>query len=89
MMVTAVTGPRSMDSISCFKGDQTWFHIVPIRDAASPLSIFAAANCLPCFWLCERCSQDVALEFHQGEHHPALVARRIVADSFRRVEYKY
>ena len=42
-----------------------------------------------CFWLCERCSQDVALEFHQGEHHPALVARRIVADSFRRVEYKY
>jgi hypothetical protein len=41
-----------------------------------------------CFWLCERCSQDVALEFHQGEHHPALVARHMATESFQRFEYK-
>jgi hypothetical protein len=43
---------------------------------------------IECFWLCQRCVQNLALEFHQGDHHPALVARHIVRESFQRVEYK-
>jgi hypothetical protein len=27
------------------------------------------------FWLCQRCAQSMALEFHRGDHHPSLVSR--------------
>jgi hypothetical protein len=41
-----------------------------------------------CFWLCQRCAESMALEFHQGDERPALVARHAASSSFRQVEYK-
>jgi len=26
------------------------------------------------FWLCQRCAESMALEFHRGDHHPSLVS---------------
>ena len=30
------------------------------------------------FWLCPRCAESMALEFHRGDHHPSLVSRRAI-----------
>jgi hypothetical protein len=27
------------------------------------------------FWLCQRCAESMALEFHRGDHQPSLVSR--------------
>ena len=43
---------------------------------------------IECFWLCQQCAENLALEFRQDGHHPALVTRHMAAGSLRQVEYK-
>jgi hypothetical protein len=41
------------------------------------------------FWLCQRCTESLAFEFREGDHHPALVSRHMVAGTCHQVEYKF
>jgi hypothetical protein len=40
------------------------------------------------FWLCRTCAKKMALEFHQGDQHPALVWRDVAAGISNHVEYE-
>ena len=40
------------------------------------------------FWLCQRCTESLVFEFREGDRHPALVSRHIVAGNCHQVEYK-
>ncbi|HSK45421.1 MAG TPA: hypothetical protein VLA83_16200 [Candidatus Binatia bacterium] len=42
-----------------------------------------AHSSIECFWLCQRCAQSMALEFREGDQHPALVVRHAEAGSFQ------
>jgi hypothetical protein len=48
-----------------------------------------AAATVECFWLCQRCAENLALEFRHGDDSPALVARHETSKATRHLAYKH
>jgi len=48
----------------------------------------ASQAAIECFWLCQSCTESLMFEFVQGDQHPTLISRHLLAKNFHQIEYK-
>ncbi len=78
-MVSHCANPGCHEPFLYFRNGKLF--AVPRRSSAEHATI-------ECFWLCQRCAENLVLEIRQGDHHPALVTRHMAVGSFQQLECK-